>query len=140
MILAFTCLNITFVQAKDNSADEFYNSLSKNEHPYKEYKNATLNIREKVNGSNLDEIQKKLGKYALDSLPTDYKGTELYFFASVYEDAQVLVEKAIFYDMKGNFLGGSFSRLAKKEAVLKGEFKGWSEQAGTEEFSNENPR
>ena len=140
MILAFTCLNIGFVQAKDNSADEFYNSLSKNEHPYKEYKNATLNIREKVNGSNLDEIQKKLGKYALDSLPTDYKGKELYFFASVYEDNHVIVEKSIFYDMKGDFLEGNFSRLAKKDAVLKGEFKGWSEQAGTDEFFNENPR
>lgn len=42
--------------------------------------------------------------------------------------------------MKGDFLEGNFSRLAKKDAVLKGEFNGWSEQAGTDEFFNENPR
>ncbi|WP_397538532.1 hypothetical protein [Rummeliibacillus pycnus] len=140
LLIFFACLNISsIVNAKEKSVDEFYSSLPQKEHVYKEYKNATLNIREKVNGSDLDVIQKKLGRYALLSLPTDYRGQVLYFFASVYEDKRMIVKKSVFYDLNGKFLEANFTRTAKKEAVLNGEFDGWDGATNSDELADDNP-
>ncbi|MGF9975922.1 hypothetical protein [Viridibacillus arvi] len=144
LIMVFTCFSITWpVYAKDQSVDKFYSSLSENANVYKEYKNATLNIREKVNGSELEEVvQKKLGKYALHNVTDfDYSNQELYFFASVFEDKYMIVKKYAFYDLKGNLLESGFDRTAKKEAVLNGEFKGWNMEDvhGEDTLSDDDP-
>ncbi|MBK3497090.1 hypothetical protein JFL43_20090 [Viridibacillus sp. YIM B01967] len=142
LLMPFIFLNSTgYVFAKDKSADEFYSSLSENEQIFKEYKNATLNVRKKVNGSDLEVVQKDLGEYSFHTLPAGYKGQDLYFFASIYEDKHMIVKKYALYDLKGEFLEGEFGRSAKREAIENGEFNGWKKNdiMGDAEFSDDNP-
>jgi len=85
ILSTFLSLNIAWsVFAKEKPEDEFYSTLSKNEHEYKEYQNATLNIRKKLNGSSeLRELEKELAKYNFGDLSYDYPDIEVYFYASI---------------------------------------------------------
>lgn len=146
LLTTFLSLNIAWsVFAKENPEDEFYSSLSKNEQKYKEYQNATLNIREKLNGSSeLRELEKELAKYGYGDLSYDYPDIEVYFFASVYEDKNMVIRKYAIYDLKGNFLNGGFGRKAKRDAVNNGEFDGWKDQdskgkAKEDNLADDNP-
>lgn len=141
LLTTFLSLNIAWnVFAIDTPEDEFYSSLTKNEHEYKEYQNATLNIRKKLNGSSeLRDLEKELDKYNFGDLSYDYPDIEVYFFASIYEDKHMLITKYAIYDLKGNFLESGVRRTAKKEAVLNGEFNGWKDNVGENELSDNNP-
>ena len=130
-------MNITwFVLEKNKPEDEFYSSLSQNENKYKEYKNATLNIRKKINGIELKQVEKELGKYSFGALSADYPQHEVYFFASIYEDDHMIVKKYAIYDLDGKLLNSGIHRAAKKEAVLNGEFNGWENPSGENELSD----
>lgn len=141
LLTTFLTLNISWsVFAKDKPEDEFYSSLSKNEHEYKEYQNATLNIRKKLNGSSeLRDLEKELDKYNFGDLSYDYPDIEVYFFASIYEDKLMLITKYAIYDLKGEFLNGGVGRTAKRNAVINGEFNGWKDNVGEDELSDDNP-
>jgi len=140
LVLSLLMLTTTMtVLAQEKPEDKFYSSLTNNKHIYKEYQNATLNIREKINEKDLHELDLKLGKYSFGDLSNEYKDKEVYFFASVYEDQLMVVKKYVIYDLQGNLLNLGFGRKAKKEAVLNGEFNGWSNLLGKEELSDTDP-
>lgn len=139
IITSLISLNISWsVFAKDKPEDEFYSKLTENEQVYQEYQKATINIREKINGSKLQELDKDLGKNSFGSF-ANYPDVDVYFFASIYEDNLILVKKYAIYDLNGKFLNGGVSRIAKKEAVFSGEFKGWKHSVGKDGLSNDNP-
>ena len=127
------------VLAKEIPEDSLYFSLTKNKHAYREYQNATLNIREKINEKDLHKLDQKLGKYSFGDLSAEYLNREVYFFASIYEDKLMIVKKYAIYDLQGNLLNSGFGRNAKKEAVIKGEFIGWSNFLGSDELSDTDP-
>ena len=139
-LMAFILLNSSsFGLASGKPEDEFYSSLTTNEHVYKEYKNATLNIRKFINGSELKDIDKELGKYSFGELTAEPLEQDIYFFASIYENKHMIVKKYAIYDLQGNLLTSGYNRLAKKASVLNGEFSGWKSTAGLDELANENP-
>ncbi|TQR20611.1 hypothetical protein [Psychrobacillus vulpis] len=108
VLMIFISLNISWTAfAKDRPEDEFYSSLSQNEIKYKEYKNATMNIRKKLNGSELEKLDKGLGKFAFRSF-VDYPPVDVYFYASIYEDNHMIVKKYAIYDLYGKFLNGGY--------------------------------
>lgn len=138
LLTTFLSLNIAWnVFAKENPEDEFYSTLSKNEQKYKEYQNATLNIRRKINDSSeLRDLEKELAKYGYGDFSYDYPDVEVYFFASIYEDKYMVIRKYAVYDIKGNFLNGGFGQTAKRDAVNKGEFNGWKDRKDKIEEDN----
>lgn len=140
LLVSLISLNISWsISATSKPEDDFYSSLSKNVNVYKEYKNATFNIRKKLDGRELKILEKELAKYSFGTLTTDYPKREVYFFASYYEDKQMIVKKYAIYDLEGNLLNSGFGRTAKKEAVLSGEFNGWKNPSGGNELADENP-
>lgn len=139
-LMAFILLNSSsFSLAKGKPEDEFYSSLTTNVHMYKEYKNATLNIRKLIDGSELKNIDKELGKYSFGELTAEPLDQEIYFFASIYENKHMIVKKYAIYNLQGKLLTSGHNRLAKKASVLNGEFSGWKSTTGLDELANENP-
>lgn len=139
LLTTFLSLNIAWsVFAKEKPEDKFYSSLSENEQKYKEYQNATLNIRRKLNGSSeFRDLEKELAKYGYGDLSYDYPDIEVYFFASIYEDKYMVIRKYAIYDLKGNFLNGGFVRTAKRDAVNNGEFNGWKDKDSKDKDSKD---
>lgn len=139
-LISLISLSITWSAfATNKPEDDFYSSLSKNENEYKEYKNATFNIRKKLNGSELKELEQELAKYSFSALTADYPEHDVYFFASYYEDKHMVVKKYAIYDLDENLLYSGVGRTAKKEAVLNGEFNGWKNASGENELADDNP-
>lgn len=143
LIISLMCLSVTvYASNVENSSEveKFYLSLTENKDVYREYKNATLNIREKIKGTELKHIEKKLfNEYGIGPVVPEYFEDEIYFFASIYEDNKMVVDKHAIYNLDGQLLYSGHGRKAKKEAVNKGEFNGWSGAQGENELANEIP-
>ncbi|MFT8320585.1 MAG: hypothetical protein ABF649_06735 [Bacillus sp. (in: firmicutes)] len=83
------------------SANEFYLSLKENQ--YKEFKNADLNIRQKVSYKDLKSAIDKLGKYGSETMyssnaPHIDPNRQVYFLATVIDNDKMFESKYVVYD------------------------------------------
>lgn len=140
LLVTLISLNLSSASfAIQKPEDVFYSSLVKSEHGYREYSNATLNIRRLINASQLEKLDSELGKYSFTLSSIDSISEDIFFFASIYEDKNMLVKKYAIYSLNGDLLYSGYGRNANKEAVLKGEFNGWENSMGEDELSNQDP-
>lgn len=117
------------------SADDFYTSLNTNE--YKEFKDSKNNIRAKILYKDTNNINKELKNIAepdnsIPSLSHIDPNRQVYFFASVLENDEKIVQKYVVYDAETkNILNASIQRYSKTKDA-----KGWTKAAGISDLSS----
>jgi len=113
------------------SPDEFYINLGA--HEYKEYANATVNIRKRVFGKELSDLSKYSKSYfSEEGIAVDSPHQEYYFFASILDNAQRTIIKYAIYTPEGKRIAAGFNRQAKKESG----FNGWDAPLDDKELFN----
>lgn len=136
--------NLNVEATHKNEVDRFYSLLPVDE--YKEYENATENIRDKMLYGDVNGVASEhLGKDYVNNKEIGLSNkissnTEVFFLASIINDDRMEVKKYAVYDANsGNRLESGISKIAKKEAVREGKFNGWEKEISESELSKRYP-
>ncbi|MFJ8260673.1 hypothetical protein ACIQ4I_01780 [Rummeliibacillus sp. NPDC094406] len=126
--------------AKNSQIDEFYKYLT-DEKIYKEYKDATINVRKKMKITAYKDIEKELGKYSFDVgfLPNSIPKNDVYFFASIIEDNNRIVKKFAIYQLDGELFTSGYSSRTKGTTGLDDDFSSLKSSIVKEELASDKP-